>query len=357
LIKNLKYFLVHYYADFYQKEYLAVLNSFRIVISVLVPLGLFVYTQNQNFIWLGLCCLLWSLHIFMQNKTAFIFKSMYLSLIICTVLQILGFVAHLSIYSYIVFSFFIAFLIPYAAYFKQVVLYDLAVYFIVQNSVFFERDIYDMSESIFASILAFFIVVFVGRFIIRVNIKKLILYRSKVNLNNLLSYLEKMQRFILIGTKKNYESLGKKREDLFRSLKVFREFYPVYTVNNQDAILAKISPVQERFIETTIGFCLQIRHIHTAHEDAQKIKEIFSKLIHVTRQQRKLIFEIDKLPVHEVLVRYKRIFSFAKDLTPMPSLNTQLEAKELEEINSAIFQFKESIALMEIDIQKSLFTT
>ncbi len=357
MIKNLKYLFLQYYIDFYEKEYLAVVNSIRILISVVLPFWLFIYTKNQEFIWLGLCCLLWALHIYMQNKTAFIFKSMYLSLGICTILQIIGFVAHLNIVSYIIFSFFIAFLIPYSAYFKQVRLYDLAVYFIVQNSIFFESSVYEMSKSILASIVAFFIVIFVGQFVVRINVQKLIMFRLKANLNFLLPYLDRMQRFILIGTKRNYESLGRKREELFRSLQVFRDFYPLYTASSENDILSKISPIQERFIETTIGFCLQIRNIHTINHDEQKIKDIFSKLVHVTRQQRALIVEFDKITIPDLLERYRRIFTFAKNISPLSSEDSNLSQKEIDEINSAIFQFQESIALMENDIEISLFKT
>lgn len=355
--RNLKYLFIHKYIDFFEKEYLAVLNSFRTIASMILPVGLYIYTKNADFIWLGLCCFLWALHIFIQNQTGFFFKNMFISLGICTLLQILGFLAHVHIVTYCLFSFFIAFLIPYFAYFKRVILYDISVYFIVQASVFFQKDMLEMSKSILYSIIAFFIVIFIGSYLIRFNLKKEMMYRLKVNLNFLLVYVEMMKQFILTGSKKNYEDLGKQREYLFRSVQVFRDIYPVYTIAYPNDILAKIAPIQERFIETTIGFCVQVRNIHTSQTDEQKIKDRFQKIRDTILRQRGLIFEVQTVALHDLLVRYQSIFAYAQNIEPISNQNTHLSPKELVEINSAIFQFKESMALMEKDIKNTLFTT
>lgn len=356
MTRNLRYLFVHKYIDFFEKEYLAVLNSFRAIASILIPIVLYLYTKNADFIWLGVCCLLWALHIYVQNQTAFFFKNMFISMFICTFLQILGFLAHVHIVTYCIYSFFIAFLIPYFAYFKKVILYDVSVYFIVQGSVFFEKDIFEMSKSIVYSIIAFLIVIFIGSYIIRFNLKKQMTYRLKVNLNFLLSYIETMKFFILSGTKKNYELLGKKRESMLQSIKLFRDIYPVYIITYPNDTLAKIAPIQDRFIETTIAFCIQIRNIHTSKIDEEKIKNRFQKIRDSILRQRGLIFEAPSITIHDLLMRYQNIFANAKTLETISKQNTHFSKKEIEELNSAIFQFKQSLELMEKDILNTILS-
>lgn len=356
MTKNLKHIFFHSYIDFFEKEYVSVLNSFRTLLSMIVPIGLFVFTRNLDFIWLALCCFLWALHLF-KTETVLFQKNMFISLGICTVLQILGFLAHVEVFTYCLFAFLTAFLIPYFAYFKKVIFYDLAVYFIVQNSSFFEKDLIEMGKSVGYSIVAFFIVLIVGTYGLRVNLKKQLMYRLKVNWNVLSDYLEGVKDFIANGSKKNYWKLGKKRSELFRSVQIFREIYPLYINMHKDDTLAKIAPIQERFIETTVGFCLQIRNIHVQNVDLPAINEIFKQIQSSKRGQRGIIFEAHALTERELLTRYQAIFEALQTISIIHPGQTNLSTKERGEMNSAILQFKESISLMQKDIQKNLLTT
>jgi hypothetical protein len=265
----------------WQRDYRLLVQAMRNTLALLPVLIFFIFLKNEMLIWMGLCVLA----LMQSNVTSSFFRfeyNIFFAFCVSSIGLLLAVFFTSSIFLLCLFSFFIAFLLFIAVYFKLNAIYSIWVYIVVQFGALSEKSFSDAFQNILYDFYAFLICIFVCAILIRPRLKNECYYEMLAILQYLQRYLNSFKKDLFLNTEKSKAELMQQRTYAFMRLQSLEMIMKELQKKGNDVEIRSvllIAILKERLAEIIVGTIINIRLVDADIADKNEILSILSYLI------------------------------------------------------------------------------
>lgn len=267
------------------RDYRLLIQSVRNVVALLPVVFLFAYTENQMFIWMGLCVLA-----LMQSNVPSPFwrfeYNIVVTFCVCFFGVLLSYFFIHSNFFLILFSFFVSFFLFLSAYFKLNVIYTTWTYAVIQYSSLSEHDFSDVLQNALYCFYAFLISLLICVVLMRPNLKKECYYEMATVLEYLMQYANAFKKDVFLGTEKTHSVLMEKRFFVFSRVQniglQIRDLKKIRNQNSETRGVILMATLVERIAEIAVGTIINVR---VANADITEKNQILAILNHFLQKE------------------------------------------------------------------------
>lgn len=265
----------------WQRDYRLLIQAMRNVLALLPVIILFVFFKNEMLIWMGLCVLA----LMQSNVTSSFCRfeyNIFFSFCVSSIGLLLAVFFTSSILLLCLFSFFIAFLLFIAVYFKLNTMYSTWVYILVQFGALSEKSFSDAFQNILYAFYAFLICFFVCAILVRPKLKSECHYEMLAILEYLQKYLNTFKKDLFLNTEKSKAELMEQRTYAFVRLQSLGMFMKELQKKDNDVemkFVLLMAILTERLAEVIVGTIINIRSVDADIAEKNEILAVLNYLI------------------------------------------------------------------------------